>query len=233
MLNNTLLPHNSLSCRDLTSAWGEKWSLNYPKVFLGNLLSLHPVTNGGRLQVGDQAYASTSKLCLEEAICYPRGIYHNITSPSKLFIWGSSGNKKHLLSYRLYLDCPSSNGSTCVTLCDVCACVFAFRCVHYPIAVAVWLFLLGRVIISMSLGCSVEIEMCFSSPQGNFSKALNGKTLLDVRTCVSVSMFPYLLFAVKGQFLWDNQSQTHSCLLSSLLCSRPLSAFHHPPRYDE
>lgn len=138
----------------------------YLEVFLGKLLSLHPVTNGWRLQVGDQVYTSTSKLCQEEAICYPQGIYHNITSPSKLFIWRSSGNKKHLLSYRLYPDCPSSNGSTCLTVCGVCVCahVYAFVCVHHPIAIPVWLFLLGRFMISISSGCFVEIEMCFWSP---------------------------------------------------------------------
>lgn len=154
-----------------THTQGKKWSLYYLEVFPGNLLSLHPVTNGWRLQVGDQAYTSTSKLCLEEAICNPQGICHNITSPSKLFIWRSRGNKKHPLSYRLDPDCPSSHGCTCVTawaVCLLCVCVHVhvFRCVHHPIAIPVWLFLLGRFMISISLGCFVEIEMCFLSPGG-------------------------------------------------------------------
>ncbi len=69
MLNEALW----LSCGDLPSAQGKKMKLVLSGIFfLGNLLSLHPVTNGWRLQVGDQAHihiTSTPKLCLEEAIC--------------------------------------------------------------------------------------------------------------------------------------------------------------------
>lgn len=93
-----------LSCGELTSVWVlyiEKrklilcGSVFFSLFFfpLENILSLRPVTNGWRLQVGDQAHTPTSKLCLEEAICYPRGIYHNIPPPCKPFIWRSSGTK--------------------------------------------------------------------------------------------------------------------------------------------
>lgn len=151
------LLHDSLSCTGLTSgqpfSFKDKAPITWKFPLEKKILHLHPVTNGLRLQVGDQAYTSTSKYCLGEAICYPQGIYHNIPSPSKLFIWRSGGNKKHLLSYRLYLDCPSSGGSTCLTVCCtcvhvcmcVCACglevvhVYALKCVHHPIAISVWL----------------------------------------------------------------------------------------------
>ena len=108
---------------------------------------------------------------MEEGICYPQGIDHNITSASKLFIWRSRGNKKLLLSYGLYLGCPSSSGSTCLTVCTVCVCllrqhVFAFWCVHHPIAICVGLVLFGRFMFSIPLRCYVEIEMCSLSPGG-------------------------------------------------------------------
>lgn len=87
MLNKAVLPHNSSSSKYLTSAefFVFLFFLNEAhiiwKFYL--TLSLHTVTNGWRLQVGDQAYRHTHR---EEVICYPQGIYHNIPSPSKLFI---------------------------------------------------------------------------------------------------------------------------------------------------
>lgn len=175
---------------------------------------------------------------LREAICYPRGIYHNITLPSKLFIWRSSGNKKHLLSYRLYPHCPSSSGSTWLTLCSVCVCAHACVCIQVcPLSYSnsCLTFPVGEIHY-------FDIPWVFCGnwnvllePRGNFSKALNGKILLNVCAAVFVCMFLCLLFAVKGQFLWDDRSQTYTCLLSSVLCSHPsrLAVIPHALRRNE
>lgn len=218
--------------------------------FLENLLSLHPLTNGRRLQVGDQAYTSTSKLCLKEVICYPQGIDHNITAPSKLFIWKGRGNKKHLLSYRLYLDCPSSSGSTCLTEC-VCVCmcvciqanVCVLGCVHHRMAICVWLFLLGRFMISIPCGCFVEIEMCFSSPRGIFFKALKGESL-KCRVCACLWLYVHTC-AYICCFFWQSKSSLYEMigvkptlvfyLLSSglIIFSLCLCPPHHPLQHNE
>lgn len=137
-----------LSCGELTSA--QVWYIEKKKlilcgsVFLSfffpleNIPSLHPVTNGWRLQVGDQAHTPTSKLCLEEAICYPGGIYHNIPPPCKLFIWRSSGTKSicwvigRTRTVHLFSAVPLCQRIMRVCVC-VCACVAVCVCVLLPV----------------------------------------------------------------------------------------------------
>lgn len=107
----------------------------------------------------------------------------------------------------------------------VCVCVYAFVCACVCIRVCpssyipVWLFLLGRFMISISLGCFVEIEMCCWRP-GGISLRLKWQSFIvcvNVCGCISVHVLIFVFLAVKGQFLWDGRLRTHTCLLSSRL----------------
>lgn len=132
---------------------------------LENIPSLHPVKNGWRLQVGDQAYTPTSKLCLEEAICYPGGIYHNIPPPCKLFIWRSGGTKSicWVIGRTWTVHLPSAVPLwQCIThaCVYVCVCGLGFRGLFPMVRVSVCCWVIHYADESPHKSRSARLGVC-------------------------------------------------------------------------
>lgn len=194
MLREALLP---LTPSHPSGIWGRKaciWKFCLEICCPLNLI------NGWRLQVGDLACASTSKLFFFFSggrHLLPQGTDHNITSASKLFIWGSWGNKKLLESYRLCPDSPSSIVSIPVQHCVKCAYV----CLQACLCILVCSSSYGN----MWLTCLVWEIHVFDTPQllcgnwnvlfeskGNYFEVWNGRSLWPVFVCVRVCAYTYL-----------------------------------------